>query len=289
MRSIGLRRDPAPSRIAYRLNRLMLTPRFRVFLRLGVPLILIAALVGGYFSSETRRDEAIATVQDVRHQIEQRPEFMVRMLSVDGASPAVAENIRAALALEFPISSFDLDLAALHDTIAAFESVASARVSVRAGGILDVTVDERVPVALWRDGGQTYLVDLDGHRVATAERRLDHPELPLLVGTGAAAHVSEAIDLIRQAQPVHGRLRGLVYVGQRRWDLVLDRDQRLLLPESDPQGALRHAMVLHYRSQLFDRDVAVIDMRNPDRMTVRLTPAAIDAMNDVEEIKTGAD
>ena len=48
-------------------------------------------------------------------------------------------------------------------------------------------------------------------------------------------------------------------------------------------------MMLHYRSQLFDRDVAVIDMRNPDRMTVRLTPAAIDAMNDVEEIKTGAD
>lgn len=288
MRPLGLRRDPAPSRIAYRMNRLMLTPRFRVFLRWGVPLLMVAGAMGLYFSSEDRRAEALLAVQEARHQIEQRPEFMVQMLSVDGASARTSDLIRKELALEFPVSSFDLDLGALHDQVAALEAVSDARVSVRAGGILDVAVTERVPVALWRDAGIIHLVDLDGYRVATVERRGERPELPLIVGKGAAEQVDEAITLIRLSQPVHGRLRGLVRVGERRWDLVLDRDQRLLLPEQGAEDALRQAMALHKSKDLFERDVAVIDMRNPDRMTLRLTPAAIDAMNGVDEIKTGA-
>lgn len=288
MRPLGLRRDPAPSRIAYRMNRLMLTPRFRVFLRWGVPLLMVAGAMGLYFSSEDRRAEALLAVQEARHQIEQRPEFMVQMLSVDGASARTSDLIRKELALEFPVSSFDLDLGALHDQVAALEAVSDARVSVRAGGILDVSVTERVPVALWRDAGIIHLVDLDGYRVATVERRGERPELPLIVGKGAAEQVDEAITLIRLSQPVHGRLRGLVRVGERRWDLVLDRDQRLLLPEQGAEDALRQAMALHKSKDLFERDVAVIDMRNPDRMTLRLTPAAIDAMNGVDEIKTGA-
>lgn len=288
MRPISFRRDPAPSRIAYRMHRLMLTPRFRFFLRWGLPTLAILALVGGYFASDERRADALAAVEDAREQIEQRPEFMVRMLSVAGASPLVSDTIRNELALSFPVSSFDLDLFDLHDKVAALESVASAHVAVRAGGILEVSVQERVPVALWRDSGLTHLVDLDGHRVAPAGRRAEHPELPLIVGAGAQEHVGEAIALVRLAQPVHGRLRGLVRVGERRWDVVLDREQRLMLPEAGAETALRRAMSLHQRDGLLDRDVAVIDFRNPERPTVRLTPAAIDAMNGVEEIKTGA-
>ena len=44
------RRDPAPSRLAYRLNRIWLTPLYRRVLRLGVPAFALAMVVGLYLS-----------------------------------------------------------------------------------------------------------------------------------------------------------------------------------------------------------------------------------------------
>ena len=40
------RADPAPSRWAWRMQRLMLTPGFRKLLRVGVPVLVIGGLAG---------------------------------------------------------------------------------------------------------------------------------------------------------------------------------------------------------------------------------------------------
>jgi cell division protein FtsQ len=41
-RALPLRRDPAPSRWAYRMQRLWLTPLFRVTMRVGMPAFFVA-------------------------------------------------------------------------------------------------------------------------------------------------------------------------------------------------------------------------------------------------------
>ena len=48
--------------------------------------------------------------QDVRRTLQERPEFMVEMMAIDGASQEVSDDIREILPLDFPISSFDLNL-----------------------------------------------------------------------------------------------------------------------------------------------------------------------------------
>jgi cell division protein FtsQ len=53
-RAVVLRRDPAPSRLTYRMHRLWLTPLFRVAFRVGLPAFLIALTLGIYLSSEAR-------------------------------------------------------------------------------------------------------------------------------------------------------------------------------------------------------------------------------------------
>jgi cell division protein FtsQ len=49
-------------------------------------------------------------------------------------------------------------------------------------------------------------------------------------------------------------------VGERRWDVVLDRDQRILLPETEPGRALERVLALDQAQDLLDRDVTV-DLR----------------------------
>ena len=76
-------------------------------------------------------------------------------------------------------------------------------------------------------------------RVAEIDGRLRRPDLPLIAGEGAEQHVPEALALLAETGPVATRVRGLVRVGERRWDLVLDRDQVVKLPEADPGPGAR--------------------------------------------------
>ena len=132
-------------------------------------------------------------------------------------------------------------------------------------------------------GQDLELLDGEGHRVAAIASRLDRPDMPLLVGAGAERAVPEAIALFDAASPVADRTRALVRVGERRWDLVLDRDQVIKLPETGALDALERVMALDQANDLLSRDVTVVDYRNPDRATIRLSAGALEALQDFRD------
>ena len=135
-----------------------------------------------------------------------------------------------------------------------------------------------MPAVVWRGPNGLALLDSTGVRVGPVDSRLERPDLPLLAGEGAEKAVPEALALIEAAAPVKARLRGLVRMGERRWDVVLDRGQRILLPAEGALEALERVMALAEAEDMLERDVSVIDMRFGERPTLRLTPAALDAL-----------
>ena len=277
------RPDPAPSRWAWRMQRLMLTPGFRLGLRVGLP--FCAALLAGtvYLGDATRRAAIADAVEEARRAVEERPEFMVKLMAIDGAEGPLAGAIRTAVPLEFPLSSFDLDLADIRQRVTALNGVRNAAVRVKPGGVLQIDVIPRVPVAVWRSAGGLTLIDEGGALVDAIAARADRPDLPLIAGEGAARHVPEALSLIRAAAPLGARLRGLVRMGARRWDVVLDRDQRILLPEDGALQALERVIALEGAQEVLARDVSRVDMRLTHRPTVRMTKAATEAWWDITE------
>ncbi|MGR3436048.1 MAG: cell division protein FtsQ/DivIB [Shimia sp.] len=266
--------DPAPSRWAYRLERLWLTPVFRALLRTGLPCLILGGALYGYVQRPEVTEALAMGVVEARRSVEERPEFMVRLLSIEGAAPDVAEALRIEAGLTLPVSSFDLDLPRLRDRLAAHPAVRDATVRLRPGGTLQVDVIERVPALIWRQGGTLTLLDIDGAHLRTVATRATRADLPLVAGAGADRAVPEAMDVIAAAAPVAERLRGLVRVGERRWDVVLTGGQRLLLPEADPVPALERAIVLDGAQDLLARDISAIDLRNPETPTLRLRPGA---------------
>lgn len=273
-RSAGSRADPAPSRWSYRYQRLMLTPLFRKLLHIGVP--FTAALLVGlvYFANDARRESFALSVTELRRAFETRPEFMVQLMAIDGASQDIAEDIREIVPLDFPLTSFDINLETIRTDVMGLQAVKSARVKIKSGGILQIEVDERTPVALWRSYEGLELVDAEGVAFRALERRTDRPELPLLVGEGALEQLGEAMQILAAAAPLSPRLRGLARIGERRWDLVLDRDQRILLPEARPVQALQRVLTLDAARDLLARDVSVVDMRLAHRPTLRMSDVA---------------
>lgn len=283
------RPDPAPSRLAYRMQRLSLTPSFHRFLRIGLPLIALAATLGWFASQPDLRAELQARAFDIQAYVEQRPEFTVHMLAIEGASPELIDDVREVLPVAFPISSFELDLAALRTVIAELDAVADVSLRVQAGGVLEARIEERVPALVWQTRAALVLLDADGHRVAPIEARAAHAKLPLLVGPGANEAVPEALELLDVAEPVAARLIALQRIGERRWDVVLTNDQRILLPEDGAVPALARAIAVDGAQELLARDVSVLDMRLAERPTLRLRPAAVDALWTIRQVTLDED
>lgn len=273
--AVGTRRDPAPSKWDYRLQRLMLTPYVRGFVVKGIPTLLVLGAAVLWLSQEPNRQAVIGQLTRLRAEFEARPEFRVSLARVEGASDDLAEAVRTKLALALPMSSFDIDLEAARDRIEALDAVKKADLRVRSGGVLQVVITERMPVAIWRTEDGLTLVDETGRRVAGLVSRTDRPDLPLIAGEGADLATPEALDLIAAAGPLSPRMRGLVRVGDRRWDLVLDRDQRVLLPEDNPVQALERLLALDQAQDLMNRDILTVDLRLDRRPTLRLTPNAL--------------
>lgn len=278
-------RDPAPSRLKYRAHRLWLTPGFRKLTLLGLPCALVLALAGSYLADPVTRGAIAAGITETRRSIETRPEFMVKMMAIEGASPVLAETVRKLLPVDFPISSFDLDLEAMQDKIADLDVVESAKIVIRPGGVMEVAVTERDPVLVWRRADALELIDGTGHRVARLTARAARPDLPLVVGKGANDAVGEALLILRDAAPIASRLRGLVRVGERRWDLVLLDGPTIMLPEGEPLPALAQVLALDASDDLLGRALTHVDMRDMRRPTLRKAPPppALDLVSDTDQ------
>lgn len=271
---------PGPSKLAYRLSRIWK----KAWLRRAVTVVAVLCL--GLVAGRVAMSPAVAAWVDARREafvatLSSRPEFAVRGLRVTGqqitgTSEQLARAVRAVVELPPGASSLTLDVASVQARVAALGGVRSARVKLGSDGILLIAVDERIPEALWRDiDGTLWLVDREGERVGPAGPRANHPAMPVLLGEGAPAAVAEALALFRAVPELGPRLRAFVRVGQRRWNLALDRGLTIMLPEQGAEPALARIMALHYGEELLDRHLSVIDLRLGDRPTLRMTPEAL--------------
>ena len=270
-----LRSDPAPSRAAYRVTRLWLSPLFRGLVRVGLPVAVLISVAVAWAMNSEHRQALVAHVERLQGKISDRPEFTLRQMIITGAAPELSRELRQAMPVKFPVSWFDLDTEQLRAIALSFDAVKSASVSLDLGGAVRVSVVQREPVLLWRSHGRIDLLDAAGHRVAGIDRRDGRSDLPLVAGDGADKAVPEALALFQAAAPIGQRVRGLTRQGERRWDVVLDRGQIIQLPETRPVAALERVLALQDARDILGRDVELIDMRRPERPTVRLRPDAM--------------
>ena len=274
--------DPAPSRWSYKLLRLMLSPFLRRLVFYGLPVFLLIVVAAINLSDENRRDQLRAAYDDIYLSVTERPEFVVTLMSITGASDEVMQDIREVVAVDFPVSSFSLDLDNMQSVISGLDPVQHAELRVRSGGVLEVLVTERVPEYLWRRNTGLEVLDITGAYVKSIGARLDYPRLPLIAGEGADLQITQVKKLLKAAEPHENRLRGLVFVGERRWDVVLDKGQTLMLPEEGAASTLERIIAMDDAEELLARNIKAVDFRIKTRPTLHLRESA---MEDLKEIK----
>ena len=270
--------DPAPSIISYRLMRLMLIPRLRLILTLGIPSLVIFCGTLILFLNINVHENIEALKKDLKRALVERPEFMIKVASVDGASDELAHEIREIMPLDFPVSYFDLDIKYLHKVLNDIPAVASAAIKVTVSGVLQINISERIPAFIWRKDDVISVIDEKGEFIRLATSRLDYPELPLVVGEAANLAIADISSLMEDNQYFLEQVRAFVRVGERRWDLVLDNNLRIMLPQTEFLAAFDRLMLMSRAGSLFSNKLSSIDMRLVERPTVRVGAPSVDQL-----------
>jgi cell division protein FtsQ len=130
-----------------------------------------------------------------------------------------------------------------------------------------VSIVEKVPVARWRIGDTTWLIDDTGKKIGTDIS--SYTDLPLLIGEGAGDDGVAMVRVLARHEGLDDQLAALSRIGDRRWDLIYRNGLRVQLPESGVAQALDQLEMYQTDYALLERDVSVIDLRVPGIVTLK--------------------
>lgn len=185
--------------------------------------------------------------------------------------------------LELGGSLIGFDVDAAQSRVSELPWVQRASVRKFYPSTLAVEIEERRPFALWQRNGEVFLVDRGGTEIVPLEEGR-FAALPFMVGEGANDRVADFVATIQAEPEMAKRMRAAVLVAGRRWDLHLDNGVTVKLPEKNLRAALAQLVKLETERQLLARDVIVVDLRLPDRITVRLPEG-----RSLEDVTEGAE
>jgi len=218
-------------------------------------------------------DAIVAQLQDACDGAANALGFRISQVQLAGQHEVSREDILTLAGITGRSSLLFLDAANARARLLTNPWIADASVLKLYPGRLRIGIKERKPFALWQKDGVVSLIAADG-TVLEPFVPAAFSTLPLLVGNGAAQAGFDFINLIGSHSDIARRVEASVLVAGRRWNLHLKSGVEVLLPEAAPAQALQRLDELDRDKKLLSRDIVTVDLRLPDRVTLRLSDAA---------------
>ncbi|MGC2827458.1 MAG: cell division protein FtsQ/DivIB [Pseudolabrys sp.] len=234
--------------------------------------------------------QIIENVQDFCDAAANRLGFRISEVALDGEYEIARDEILVLAGITDRSSLLFLDAARTRARLLANPWIADATILKLYPDRLRIEIKERKPFALWQKDGRVALIAADGAVLkAAVPPRFDG--LPRVVGEGARQSAQDFLALLARYPMIAQMTEASVLVAERRWNLHLKGGLEILLPEGDTEQALRILIDLDRSDKLLSRDIVVVDLRLPDRVTVRQSDSAAaareQALKDAEKAKKG--
>ena len=186
--------------------------------------------------------------------------FGIGAINIIGAKRTDPQDILSVLGFALGQSIFSADIHTARRHLLTLEWVADAEVRRQYPGTITVSVVEKVPFALWETPNGTYLIERSGRTIGLFDPK-SFPRLPLLAGDGAPGTAAALVDAVQAHRATAARVVGYQRVSDRRWNLLLNGDVVVDLPEEDWRKQLDVLEHLIVDKGILERDIAEIDLR----------------------------
>ncbi|WP_321339210.1 cell division protein FtsQ/DivIB [Breoghania sp.] len=195
--------------------------------------------------------------------------FSIKAIELSGQRETTEFEILEELEIPNGASLLLFDVAAARSRLQRNPWVEDVSIQKFYPGTLKVSLSEREPFALWQRGKIVSIIDHDGN-VITDEVRERYAGLPLVVGHGAQKLAPEMLNTLDKQPDLRSRVRALVLIAERRWNLVLENQVTVRLPEEGVDEALAYLVRLDREKGLLSRAITAVDLRLKDRIVVKL-------------------
>jgi len=227
-----------------------------------VSLVFIALWLGGFLPQVKQAG------QDFTRARMMSMGFVIDRIDVMGEGRLHEDDVRTALNISTGDYLFGVDLKTAQSRIESLSWVDRAIVRRLWPDRIVVQIIERQPYALWQNKGDLKVIDTKGTAISDADATR-FAQLKVFVGENAGTQATDFESLVGDYPEIAARAEAFVQVDNRRWDIVMAAgDMRVRLPSSNVQSALIRLQQLHQETQILDREIAVIDMRLPDRLSL---------------------
>jgi len=194
--------------------------------------------------------------------------FVVKYVDVVGEGRVQEDKIRQMLGVRPGDYLFDMNVENAQERIQSLSWVNTVVVRRLWPDRIVVHINERRPYALWQNNQKIHVVDNTGAVISPADAR-EFAHLPFVVGPGAAPHAQTVWTMLKAHPDVLDRTEAVVFVGGRRWDIVLNDGLRILLPEQNPVAALHRFNTYNQQYGLLNLNLQRVDMRVKGRLTLK--------------------
>lgn len=260
-------------------------PLKRIIKKAGLAAVVLFLFLGGFYlwkiSFLQKTKETVANF--VSSQVQTKG-FIVRDLIVEGRERTDRAEVLKAIQAKKGDPIVGLDLDKIRKNLLELPWIRAVAVKRQLPDALHIKISEHKPVALYQKNGRFSYITALGEHINRPTREMEK-NLPVVTGEEAFRHFPALLLKVEAFPELKNKLSGAVFIGNRRWDLILDQRLRVQLPEEGIEDALKRLLTLMKEQSIEDREVIAIDLRYADRMYLRLSPEAAKLNESLNKVK----
>jgi len=238
-----------------------------------VSVVIIGSGLWAWKSGAAMR--AVQAVENGAFGLTAKAGFSLQSLYLEGRNRTSMEEVDKALGVKKGDPILQVSINDVKARLEKIESVKFATVERALPGTLYVKIVEREPVAQWQHQGKIALVDDNGN-IMNGLDMAPYRKLPLIIGDEAPKHVAELMQMLAAQPELEKRFAAAFWVGERRWNIRLDKNIEVKLPEQNPADAWKKLAEIETRQKVLERDITEVDLRLEGKMFIRLAPDQMD-------------
>ena len=213
--------------------------------------------------------QAAAGFTEISSDISNMTGLIVKEVIVEGRAKTNKTELLAALQISEGDSILRINIHKIRERINKLPWIKSVRVERHFPNKISLSLVERVPLARWQKNRQLSLIDIQGDIIPRVDlAKFLH--LPIIIGENAPKLAHQILKILSKEPHLFRRVRSVTLVSDRRWDVRLDNQIDVHLPEKNPQKAWAHLATVEHGHSILGSEVQGIDMRLENQLIIKL-------------------
>ena len=194
--------------------------------------------------------------------------FSIKAISIKGLKSISNKEIVASSGLKCNDKIFKFSPEEVARKILADRRVKSVIVRRDLPSIYDIRVEERVPIAYWKNNENLFFVDDEGVSFPTDTKK-KNPKLPMIAGDNAPKAVGELMRVLNKFPKFKSQVVFCNFIGNRRWNIQMDNEILIKLPEDNLYRAISYLSKLMSGTKQLNPNLSVIDLRIEEKIIIQ--------------------